>query len=108
VAVFICSGRFEEIIAVAAVLIAGMYSVNYCAVIVLRVREPRLPRPFRAWGYPATTVLVFLCSLLFLAAAIRDDPASALRAGLLLAAALPVYAWMRWRQGSRQSDFGRV
>lgn len=94
----VASGKFEDIIAVAAILVAAMYSVNYIAVIVLRVREPPMPRPFRAWGYPATTLLVLAGSIVFLIAAVHDDPTSALRAAVLLAAAGPVYAWMCWRQ----------
>jgi len=45
-----------------------------------------------------TTVLVLIGSLLFLAAAAHEDPASAVRAVALLAVAAPVYGWMRWRQ----------
>ena len=97
-AVFVASGKFEDIIAVAAILVAALYCVNYIAVIVLRIREPQMVRPFRAWGYPLTTVLVLAGSLLFLAAAAHDDPQSAVRASVLLAAAVPAYAWMRWRQ----------
>jgi APA family basic amino acid/polyamine antiporter len=97
VAVFIASGKFEEIISVAAVLLAVLYFVNYLAVVVLRVREPDMTRPFRAWGYPVTTVLVLVGSLLFLFAAVHDDHASALRAAVLLGVALPVYLWMQWR-----------
>jgi basic amino acid/polyamine antiporter, APA family len=98
VAVFIASGKFEEIVAVTAILLAALYFVNYLAVIVLRVREPNLPRPFRAWGYPVTTGLVLAGSLLFLIAAVHDDRPSAIRAALFLFAALPAYLWMRWRQ----------
>src|SRR5271167_1444883 len=97
-AILIASGSFEAIIAVAAVLVAAMYCVNYIAVIVLRLREPDMVRPFRAWGYPVTTVLVLAGSVAFLVAAIHDDPASAWRAAALLAVAVPVYAWVRWRQ----------
>jgi len=57
-ALFIASGKFEDIIAVAAILVAAMYSINYVALIVLRIREPEMVRPFRAWGYPVSTVLV--------------------------------------------------
>jgi APA family basic amino acid/polyamine antiporter len=96
-AVFIASGKFEDIIAVAAILVAAMYCVNYIAVIVLRLREPEMIRPFRAWGYPVTTVIVLICSLLFLVVAAHDDTASALRAGVLLAIAIPAYLWLRWR-----------
>jgi APA family basic amino acid/polyamine antiporter len=97
-AMFIASGKFEDIIAISAILVAAMYCVNYMAVIVLRIREPQMARPFRAWGYPVTTVLVLSGSLLFLVAAVHDDPLSAVRAAVLLVVAVPVYAWMRWRQ----------
>jgi basic amino acid/polyamine antiporter, APA family len=97
-AILIATGRFEDIIAVAAILIAAMYCANYIAVIVLRLREPEMARPFRVWGYPVTTVLVLAGSLGFLIAAVHDDPASAVRATALLAIAGPVYAWMLWRQ----------
>jgi APA family basic amino acid/polyamine antiporter len=98
VAVFISSGKFEDIIAVAALLIAAMYCLNYVAVFVLRVREPRMERPFRAWGYPVTTGVVLVGSVVFLVAAVHDDPRSAVRAVVLLGVAAPVYVWMRWRQ----------
>ena len=29
--------------------------MGYISVIVLRFREPDLPRPYRTWGYPWTT-----------------------------------------------------
>ncbi len=97
-AAFITSGRFDEIIAVTSVLLAVLYFVNYLAVFVLRVREPDMPRPFRAWGYPLTTGLVLVGSLLFLIAAIHDDHATALRAAVFLFAALPAYLWIQWRR----------
>jgi APA family basic amino acid/polyamine antiporter len=97
-AIFIASGKFEDIIAIAAILVAAMYCVNYIAVIVLRIREPQMVRPFRAWGYPVTTVLVLSGSLFFLVAAVHDDPRSAVWASALLMAAVPVYTWRRRRQ----------
>lgn len=97
-AIFILSGRFEEIIAVAAILIAGMYTVNYLAVFVLRVREPEVARPFKAWGYPWTTGAVLLGSVGFLIAAMHDDAESAWKAVVLMAVAVPVYGVMRWKQ----------
>ena len=100
VAIFIASGKFEDIIAVAAILVAVMYCVNYIAVFVLRVREPHMNRPFRAWGFPLTTGLVLAGSLAFLVADLHDDPHGAIRAAVLLGLALPAYAWMRWRSRS--------
>jgi len=103
VAVFVLSGRFDDIVAVAAILVAATYFVNYLAVIVLRVREPRMPRPFRAWGYPVTTALVLLGSAAFLIVDVRQDAVSAVRAAVLLAMAAPAYWWFRRRSvSSRQ------
>jgi APA family basic amino acid/polyamine antiporter len=96
-AVFIASGRFDDIIAVAAILVAAMYCVNYVAVFVMQVREPGMARPFRAWGYPLTTGLVLLGSAMFLVADVKDDPVSAVRAAVLLGIAAPVYWWKRKR-----------
>jgi APA family basic amino acid/polyamine antiporter len=93
----IASGRFEDIIAIAAILVAALYAVSFIAVFVLRVREPAMPRPFRAWGYPVTTALVLAGSLIFLAAAVHDDPTSAERVVALIAVAAPAYLWMKRR-----------
>lgn len=97
-AIFILSGRFEEIISVAAILIAGMYTVNFLAVFVLRIKQPQVERPFRAWGYPWTTGAVLLGSLGFLVAAVHDDAVSTWEAAVLMAAAAPVYAFMKMKQ----------
>jgi APA family basic amino acid/polyamine antiporter len=96
-ALLISTGKLDDILAVAAILVAAIYSVNYIAVFVLRAREPDLPRPYRAWGHPLTTGLVLAASLAFLLADVHDDPYGTLRAAALLLLALPVYAFMRSR-----------
>jgi APA family basic amino acid/polyamine antiporter len=92
-ALLVLSGRFDDIVAVAAILMATAYCVNYVAVFVLRVREPGMARPFRAWGYPVTTGLVLLGSVAFLIVDVRQDGVSAVRAAVLLGIAAPVYWW---------------
>jgi APA family basic amino acid/polyamine antiporter len=94
-ALIVLSGRFDDIVAVAAILMATAYCVNYVALFVLRIREPEMPRPFRAWGYPVTTGLVLLGSLAFLVVDVRQDAVSAVRAAVLLGLAAPVYLWKR-------------
>lgn len=93
VAILVLSGKFDEIVGVAAILMASTYCVNYVALFVLRAREPGLNRPFRAWGYPWTTGLVLAGSAVFLVGDVRQDCTSAWRAAVLLGAALPVYWW---------------
>jgi basic amino acid/polyamine antiporter, APA family len=87
-------GELKPLLAIAAVLFVLNYVTGYSAVIVLRRREPGLERPFRAWGFPWTTGLVLLGSVLFLVAAVVDDPLHAVFAVLLIAIAAPVYWWI--------------
>jgi len=59
-AVLIHERHFEQIIAIAAVLFLLNYVSAYSALIVLRIKEPGLPRPYRAFGFPYTTAIVLL------------------------------------------------
>ena len=97
-AALVMSGSFEQIVAIAAVLFLLLYVSAYSALFVLRRREPAAPRPYRAFGFPFTTAIVLLGCLLLWIAAIMQDQRSALFAGLLLVACIPVYAWLARRR----------
>jgi APA family basic amino acid/polyamine antiporter len=97
----IMSGTFEEIVAVAAVLFLLIYISTYVALIVLRRREPATPRPYRAFGYPFTTVIVLGGCVMLWIAAIMEDQRSAIFAGMLLIVSAPVYAWIARRRRRR-------
>ncbi|MFN2599347.1 MAG: hypothetical protein ABR563_19430, partial [Pyrinomonadaceae bacterium] len=81
----------------------AIYTTGFAALFVLRKREPELPRPFRAWGYPWTTLIVLLGSLGFLVGAIISDTANSLYAALLIALSYPVYLLTK-RFGKRAID----
>jgi APA family basic amino acid/polyamine antiporter len=97
-AALIMSGTFEQIVAVAAVLFLLTYVSAYGALIVLRVKEPSTPRPYRAFGFPYTTAIVLLGCVLLWIAAIMEDRRSGFFAGVLLVACAPVYAWIARRR----------
>jgi APA family basic amino acid/polyamine antiporter len=84
----IASGTFKDLIALASVFLAVNYAVCCLALIVLRRREPEAARPFRAWGYPASAVLVVAGAVVFLVGMLVNDPMSALKAAGLLAVGL--------------------
>ena len=84
--VLVVTGTFQRLIAVAAFFLAVNYCVCCLALIVLRRREPDLPRPFRAWGYPWTAAVVLLGAVAFLVGvALGDTPTALLAVGLLAA-----------------------
>ena len=48
----IATGTFQRLIAITSFFLAANYSVCCLALIVLRRRDPDLPRLYRAWGIP--------------------------------------------------------
>jgi APA family basic amino acid/polyamine antiporter len=89
--VMVATGTFDRIIAIAAFFFVANYAVSYLALFVLRSREPELPRPFRAWGYPWTPLIVLLGSFGILSAAIVSDTTNSLYALAILAVSIPIY-----------------
>lgn len=88
---FILSATFSSILAALAFFFVANYSMGYISVMVLRWREPNLERPYRAWGYPFTTLLVLAGSVAFLIGAIISDKRNSLIALAILAASIPIY-----------------
>ena len=69
----IFSGTLETLLAIDSVLFVAVYLSGFVALLVLRRREPHLSRPYRAWGYPWSTVCVLVASLAFLVGAVIGD-----------------------------------
>ena len=88
---FVVSGTFNQVLAVIAFFFVAYYTIAFISVFVLRKREPDLPRPYRVWGYPWTTLIVTIGSIAFLAGAVAGDTKNSLWALGLLAVSYPVY-----------------
>ena len=101
-ALLILTGTFEQIIALGVVLFMFNYISAYAAVFVLRRREPALPRPYRAFGFPFSTAVVLAGSVLYLVAAVAGDPRSAIIVAALLIASAPAYAFVKRRRRKAQ------
>ena len=87
--VLVWSGTFQRLVAVASFFLAVNYCVCCLALFVLRRREPLLPRPFKAWGYPWSAGIVLVGAVAFLGGVLWGDTRTALVAvGLLLAGLL--------------------
>ncbi len=92
--VLILSGGYETLIGVASFLVVVLYLSGFCALFALRIREPNLPRPFKAWGYPWTNLGVLLASAAFLVATIVGDLKDALFTLVLIALSYPAYLFV--------------
>jgi basic amino acid/polyamine antiporter, APA family len=95
-AVFVVSGRFEQIIAVLAFFFVAIYALSFTSLFVMRSRGAG-GDVYRAKGHPFTTALALLASLAFLAGAVISDTRNSIYALIVLALTVPVYLLVRRR-----------
>jgi APA family basic amino acid/polyamine antiporter len=105
---FIIFGEtFEKVISALAFFFVANYTLSFVSVFVLRRREPNKERPYRAWGYPWTTALALIGSVLFLVGAIAADMAGDTRYSIyalgLLAVSYPLFRLLKFT-GSVSKD----
>jgi APA family basic amino acid/polyamine antiporter len=67
------------------------YTLSYASLFILRKREPDMPRPYRAWGYPWTTGVALIASAIFLVASLVEDRTNAPIAFGILVVSYPVF-----------------
>jgi APA family basic amino acid/polyamine antiporter len=89
-------GSFERVIAMLSFFFVADYTLTYISVFVLRKKEPDMPRPYRAWGYPWTTAIALIGSILFLVGSILTDRDNAPLALGMLVLSYPVYRVLKW------------
>ena len=89
------TGTFETVFLLMGALIVFTMIVSEASLFGLRIKEPTLPRPYRAKGYPALPVLLLIIDLFLLGAIVWADPSSGLYMFLLIAVSVPIHLWLR-------------
>ena len=90
-----------------AVLDFIQFSLLFCSfftvlgVIKLRIAQPELPRPWRAWGYPVTPVVFLLVTLFMMYYLVTERPLQSLSSLVIMIFGLVVYAAFRRRPDGR-------
>ncbi|HVE15747.1 MAG TPA: amino acid permease [Chthoniobacterales bacterium] len=99
VLVLLWNASFQHILVSAqfALVICGLLTV--AGLIVLRIREPELPRPFRCWGYPVTPLLFAAIAGFTLVYTATIQPVSARDGVLTVLLGLAVFYGGRWMRG---------
>jgi APA family basic amino acid/polyamine antiporter len=92
-AVLTLLGTFQELFTAVIFTAWIFYGLSVFAVIVLRVREPQLPRPYRCPWYPVAPLLFVCATLGIVANTIVSDFKHALSGLVLLALSVPLY-WL--------------
>ena len=84
-------GSFDKLFAFTALFSVLVDVAAFGTVFVLRWREPNLPRPFRARGYPVLPAIVFIGAGLLLIAFLVSSVENSLYAAVGIAVSYPVY-----------------
>ena len=93
----VLAGSYSEILGFVAFVIHFFICLAVLAVIILRIREPGLVRPYKVWGYPWTPVLFLIVSAGYLVNLIVTKPGSVFIGVAIVLAGLPFY-WYWKRQ----------
>ena len=82
---------FERLLGVASLLYVLLYLLGMVCLLVLRWREPDLPRPFQLPGTAGAAAVVGLVSMGYLVGAVLGDTSNSLLALALMATSLPLH-----------------
>lgn len=97
----VATGTFSSVLALAAFFFVMQYGVSFTSLFILRTREPDLPRPYRAIGYPVIPAIVLLGAIAFVVGSFFGDSANTLKSVAVLLASYPVYRLVVWLRRSR-------
>lgn len=106
-AVYILIGSFDTLVTFYGVAGYTFYFQTVLGLIILRVREPDLERPYKTW---ITTPIIFCCvSLFLLSRAVFAEPVQTLLVVAFMAVGLIVwFAWVGRRRGETRKRFRNV
>jgi len=85
------TGTFESLLAVSAFMGLTVDSSVFLALFILRKREPDLPRPFRARGYPLVPLIILVGSILLLIAYVISNTMNSIFALTAMAVSYPLF-----------------
>ncbi|KAF2028579.1 amino acid transporter [Setomelanomma holmii] len=103
-AVYILIGSFDTLVTFYGVAGYTFYFQTVLGLIILRVREPDLERPYKTW---ITTPIIFCCvSLFLLSRAVFAEPVQTLLVVAFMVVGLVIwFAWVGRRRGKEKGRF---
>ena len=97
-AVLVLSGRYEQLFTYVIFASWILYGMTTAAVLVLRVKRPEMPRPYRTFGYPLIPIVFVLSALGLVISTLFNSPRESILGLLLVFAGLPFYFYWAKRR----------
>jgi APA family basic amino acid/polyamine antiporter len=95
----VLSGRYKELFTYVIFASWILYGMTTASVIVLRRKQPDLPRPNRTLGYPAVPVLFVAAAALLIYYTLKTSPRESFMGLSVIAVGLPFYFY--WKRRGR-------
>lgn len=89
--IFIFSSTFESIITFIGFVLTLSSVLTVFGVYIMRIKRPKMKRPYRTWGYPLTPAFFILSMSLMLFYLIQERPEQAFWGTVTVFSALPIY-----------------
>jgi APA family basic amino acid/polyamine antiporter len=102
--VLVLTGKYDDLFNLVIFASWILYGMTAAAVIVLRIKQPDLIRPYRTLGYPVVPVLFVVGALVLLVSTAIDRPRESLMGIGLILLGLPFYFY--WRKSAQKSMQG--
>jgi len=94
----VLSGRYDDLFNLVIFASWILYGMTAAAVIVLRRKQPGLPRPYKTLGYPVVPLLFILGAVILLVSTAIDRPRESGMGICLILAGLPFYFYWKTRR----------
>jgi APA family basic amino acid/polyamine antiporter len=98
----ILTNSYEQLFSLAAVMLTVVTAFSFASLLRLRKKEPDLPRPYKAWGYPYVTIFVLAVTLVLFTGFAISDLRSFLIVAALFGLSYPFY-WLITRANKNDS-----
>jgi APA family basic amino acid/polyamine antiporter len=96
------SGTYQSLYEYVVFALALFFAATGLSVVILRLKDPGRPRPYRVWGYPALPLLFMLANLALFMNIIMSRPLQSLAGSLLLGLGIPAYVFWK-KTGLREN-----
>lgn len=95
----VLSGSFDQLTDMLVFVVFFFYGATALGVFVMRIKEPHLSRPYKAWGYPVIPALFILFCITLVIITCFTNPREAGIGFLLVLSGIPLYYYWNRRNG---------
>jgi len=90
-------GSFEVLFSFGTFMTVIVWGLAYCSLIKLRITEPNLPRPYRSWLYPYSTLFMIFATLALLVGFAYSDRQNFVIIIIITLISYPAYLFLNRR-----------